>query len=97
MKFARLVLLGRRAAVHRQKIGRKSEIALYRQAARHVLDVRVEPPVLMNDDHHGPLAAGFAAHEIAVDLALGRVVGDAFGNEPGIVGRHDGGACVVVL
>ncbi len=69
VKLARLVFLGRRAASDREKIGRQGEIALDREAARHILDMRIEAAVLVDDDDGGPFAHGVAAHEIAVDPA----------------------------
>ena len=102
VKLARPVFLGRRAAVHGQEVGREREIALDRQSARDVLDMRVEPAVLVDDDHRRPLAqifrvCGLGAHEIAVDLALGELVGHALADQPAVVRRHDRGLRVIVL
>ncbi len=97
VKLARLVLLRRRTAVDGQKVGREREVAFDRESARHVFDMRVEPAVLVDDDDGGALAQGLAAHEIAVDLALGGIVGDAFGGEPRVVRSHDRGLRVTIL
>ena len=71
VQFARRVFARGRAAGDGEEVGREGEKAFDREPPRHVLDMRIEPAVLVNDDHGGTLAAGGAAHEIAVDLALG--------------------------
>ena len=45
----------------------------------------------------GRFALGLPADEIAVDLAFGRVVGDALGFQARIIGGDDGGLGVIVL
>ena len=97
VKLARLVLFRRRTAVDGQKVGREHEVAFDRESARHVFDMWVEPAVLVDDDDGGALAQGLAAHEIAVDLALGGIVGHAFGGEPRVVRSHDRGLRVIIL
>jgi hypothetical protein len=47
VKLARLVFLGRRAAIDGQKVGCQGEIALDRELACHVFDMRVEPAMTM--------------------------------------------------
>ena len=97
MQLARRVLAGGRAADERQQIDRVGEIAFDREPARDVLEVRIEPAVLVDDEDDRALALGLGAREVAVDLALGRVVGEALGRQPRVVGRDDRGLRVVVL
>ena len=59
--------------------------------------MRGEPAVLVNDDDGGPLALRLAAHEVAIDLALGGIIRDPFCGESGVVRGHDRGARIVVL
>jgi len=56
VEVAGLVLVGRRPAVDREQIGRECEEALGRIPPRHVLDVRVEAAVLVDDHDRGTLA-----------------------------------------
>ena len=51
----------------------------------------------MDHDHGGPLAHALAAHEIGIDPAFGGIVGNALGNEPGIVASNGGGFRKVTL
>jgi hypothetical protein len=54
---ARLVLVRRRAAEGRKRVGRQRGETFERNAPRHVLDVRVEAAVLVDDDDAGRFAA----------------------------------------
>ena len=55
---AGLVLVRRRAAERREHVDGKREEAFERDAPRDVLDVRIEPAVLMDDDHRRAFALG---------------------------------------
>ncbi len=80
-----LVLVGGRAAHGREIVETERDEALGRHAAGHVLDVRVETPVLMNDDHGRQLARGILRlHEIALEALRARNV-HRFRRNPRIV------------
>jgi hypothetical protein len=57
--IARLVFIGRRAALRRQHVDGEREITFKCNAARNVLDVRIESAVFVNDDDRGALTFGF--------------------------------------
>src|SRR5262249_24481898 len=80
-----------------EKVGSQQKIALGRRTARDICDVRIKPAVLMNDNDRRPLSLGLGANEVAIDLAFGRIVRDAFSNKPGIVCGYDGSLRVIVL
>jgi hypothetical protein len=73
VQLARRVLARGRSADQRQQIDGIAEVALDREATRHVLEMRVEAAILVDDQHDRTLSAGPGAGEIAVDPALGRV------------------------
>ena len=54
-----------------KQIDRIGEIALDREPARDILEVRIEPAVLVDDEDDRALALGLGAREIAVDLPFG--------------------------
>jgi hypothetical protein len=87
---ARLVLVAGVAADGRQRIRREGDVAHHREAARDVLDVRVEPAVLVYHHHAGQLAGLGRAREIALhrSRALRRRVGEIFGPDPLVVLGH---------
>ena len=54
-----------------QPVGREGQEAGDAEAARDVLDVRIEAAVLVDHEDAGQLAAGVGrAHEVALDLAV---------------------------
>ena len=57
-QLARLVLVAGIAAEREQRVGREGDEVLERQAAGDVLDVRVQPAVLVHDEHARQLAVG---------------------------------------
>src|SRR6266404_1922110 len=59
--------------------------------------MRVEAAVFVNGDDGRTLALGRRANEVAVDLAMGRIVGDALRYEAPVIGGDDRGLGVVVL
>ena len=54
-QIARGFLVGRRAAGHRQAIGRDRDVTGERRAPRHVFDVLVEAAVFVDDEDAGQL------------------------------------------
>ena len=97
MQRARLVLARRRPADQRQQVDRIGEKAFEREAPCHVFQVRVEAAVLVNDQHDRALALLLRTRQVAVDPALGGVVGEALGRKPRVIVRHDRGLRIVVL
>ncbi len=74
-----LLVIAGIAADRGQPVGGERDEAGLGHAPRHILDIGVEAPVLMDHDHAGDLAGGLGrADQIAADLAiaLGRLVGD---------------------
>src|SRR5438067_2435024 len=59
--------------------------------------MRVEAAVFVNDNDGRTLALGLGAHKVAVDLAVGRIVGDTLRCQARVIGCDDGGLRVVVL
>src|SRR5690606_31486735 len=53
-QLARAILIAGIAAERRQRIGRERDEPTERDAAGNVLDVRIQPAVLVNDDDAGP-------------------------------------------
>ena len=94
---AGLVLIGRRAAERREHIDRQAEEAFERDAARDVLDVRIETAVLVDDDDGRAFALRFEPRQSAADARAGRVIRYRVDGEPRIVGRDHRGAGVIVL
>ena len=97
MQLARRVFARRRAADQREQVRRVGEEALDREAAGDVFKMRIEAAVLVDHQHDGTLALGLGAGEIAVDLALGRVIGEPLGHEPRVALGNDRRLRVVVL
>ena len=64
---AALVLVGRRAAERRQHVDREAEKAFEREPPRDVLDVRIEPAVLVDDDHRRTFSLRLEPRQIAAD------------------------------
>ena len=89
--LARLLLVLRRAAGRRQEIRRERQKAFERHAARHVLDMRIKPAVLVDHDHRRELSGrvGRARQIAAHRLPVGAGPGDRLGLQPRIVFRHD--------
>ena len=89
--LARLVLVLRRAAGRRQEIRRERQKAFERHAPRHVLDVRIEPAVLVHHDDRRQRPGGIGRpHQIAAHrLPFGARPGDRLGLHPRIVLRDD--------
>ena len=96
-QVARLVLVVRRSAVRCQDIDAERQKSLERDAPRHVLDMRREPAVLVDDDDGRALALLLEARQVAVDLDAARVIGRRLDREARIVGRHDRGLRVIAL
>jgi hypothetical protein len=83
------ILVRRRAAVAAQHVHAQGEESVQRHPPRHVLDMRVEAAVLVDDDHRGQTAGIARAGEIAGERAVRPRPGDAAGGQARIVGRHD--------
>ena len=96
VKLARLVLVGGRAAIDGQQIGRQRQKAFRRVSAGDILDVGVQSPVLVDDEHGRPLALVLRPHQVTADFSLRRIIGHAFSHKPGVVGHNDRGLGVVV-
>ena len=85
-----LLLVGRRSAERRQIVRGKRHEAFQRDPPCHILDVRVEAAVLVDDDHRSELAAAVGRlHQIALHVAAGARPGDILGLQPRVVFRHD--------
>ncbi len=70
-QLARLVLGARIPAKREQRVGRKGHVVVERDAARDVLDVRVQPAVLVHDQHRRQLARRLGRpHEIPAHLLV---------------------------
>ena len=66
-----LLIVARIAADRGQPVGRKGDEVGDGEAARDVLDVRIEAAVLVNDEHRRQLAAGVRRpNQIALDRAV---------------------------
>ena len=61
MQIARRVVVGRRAADEREQIERIGEETFDREAARDILQVRIETAIFMDDDDDWALALGLRA------------------------------------
>ena len=89
-QLARLVLVARIAAERRQRVGREGHEALERDATSDVLDVRIQPAVLVHHQDAGELAGGRGGpDQVATHLPLapGRRVLDHAGLEALVVLR----------
>jgi hypothetical protein len=87
----RLVLVTRVAAPREQRVGREGDEAVERQAARDVLDVRVQAPVLVHHQHQRQRACGLRRpHQVTAcrAMALRRGELDEGRPQPGVRGRH---------
>ena len=87
---ARLVLVGGRAAGGRQEIGRERDEAVERQAARDVLDMRIEAAVLVDHDHRPETRAGRRLGEISLHRAALAGIAHGSRRDARIVGLHHG-------
>ena len=103
MQVARCVFVGRRAANQRQEIRRERQESFQREAPRDILDMRVEAAVFVNGNNGRTLALGRRANEVAVDLAMGRIVGDALRRQAPVIGGDgrgdtmaDGAGCRIL-
>ena len=86
---AALVLVGGGAARLVQEVRPQGQEAFERQASRHVLDVRHQPAVLVDDDDRGQPARGVGRPgQIARHLPALARIGDALGLEPRVVVPH---------
>jgi hypothetical protein len=82
---APLVIVSRVAAKGRKTIGCERDEAFDRGAPRNVLDVGIQPAVLVNDEHHGPRTLPGGLHEVAahvLGVAAGRRVRDVLRPDP---------------
>ena len=68
---ARLVLIRRRAAERREHVDGVGQEAFEREAPRDVLYVRIEPAVLVDDDHRRTFVVRLEPRQIAGDVAPG--------------------------
>ena len=87
---APLVIVPRVSAQRAQRVGGERQEPLDRQPPRDILDVRVQPAILVDDEDRRELRVlGLRAGEEALDLpaALGRLIRDVFGADPRVVGR----------
>jgi hypothetical protein len=81
---ARLVLVAGIAAQREQRVRRVGDEALQRQAARDVLDVRVQAAVLVHDQDRRQLALGVRRHrQVAAHRAVALRRRQAFGGHAG--------------
>ena len=90
--LAGLVFVAGIAAEREQRVRRERDEVVERQAARDVLDVRVQPAVLVDDEDRRQLAGGLGRpHEVAAHLAvaLRRVVLDVLHLDARVVGLDD--------
>ena len=72
-QLARLVLVARVAAQREQRVRRHGDELLQRQAARNVLDVRVEAAVLVHHQHHRQRTGGLRrAGDVGTHTAVAR-------------------------
>ena len=94
---AAFVLVAGRAAERRQHIDRERQKAFERDAARDVLDVRIEPAVFVNDDDRRAFRLALEPRQIAFDRRAGGIIGDGVDRQPRILGRDHGGARIIVL
>ena len=87
-QLARLVLGARIPAKREQRVGRKGHVVVERDPPRDVLDVRVQPAVLVHDQHRRQLARRLGRpHQIPAHLlvALGRRVLHVRRRQPRVV------------
>src|SRR3954453_24109225 len=97
MQVARRVFARRRTADQRQEVGRERQESFQREAPCDILDMLVEAAVFVNGDHGRTLALGRGANEVAVDLAMRRIIGAALRYEATVIGGDDGRLGVVVM
>ena len=97
MQLARRVLAGWCPAHERKHVDRIRQVTFGREPAGDILEVRIEAAVLMDDQNDRALALGLGARQVAVDLALGRIVGEPLGREARVVGRDHRGMRVIIL
>ena len=83
-----LVVVSGIAAQRSQPVRGERREACDGEAARHVLDIGIEPPVLMHHDNGATLAAHRRLHEkpLRGPIALGRLEGDSHALYAGIIG-----------
>ncbi len=67
---ARLILIGGRAALGRERIDTKREIACERTAPRHVADMRVEATIFVDHQQSGALHPTLRRNEIALETRI---------------------------
>jgi hypothetical protein len=98
---APVVVISRIAAQGRQPIGREREESVHRRAPSHVLDVRIQPAVLVDHQHRRPRPVPRRLHQIAAHLLavpagrgishiarLDPAVGEGDGLRPGVIGQQ---------
>ena len=86
---AALVVVSRVAAQRGQRVGRKRQESLDRQPTGDVLDVGIQPAILVDDEDRRELRVfGLRACEDPTHLAaaLGRLISDGLGLDPRVVG-----------
>jgi hypothetical protein len=95
--LARLVLVGGRAAERREHIDRQCQEAFQRKPARHVLDMRVEAAVFVDDKDGRAFDFVLAAHQLPRDLCAGGVIRRRVDGKPRIIRRDHRCPGVIVL
>ena len=101
LQRAAIVVVAGITAERRQAIRRQREKTIHREPARDVLDVRVEPAVLVNHQHRRPGSVALRVHQVAAHLfavpagrrirhvaRLDARVGEGDGLSPGIVRKQ---------
>jgi len=86
-----------RAAERRQRIDAEGEEAFKSDAARYILDMRIETAVFVDDEDRRALCAALEAGEISRHPRAGRVVGGFFDGQPFVIGGDDRGLRIIVL
>ena len=94
---AAFVFVGRRAAERREHVDREREEAFERDAPRNVLDVRIEPAVLVDDDNRWAFSLRLEPRQIAGDLGAGGVVRGRLDRKPYVIRRYYRRLGVIVL
>jgi hypothetical protein len=95
---ARLILVGRRAARAGQRVGRDRQKAGHRKASCDILDMSVEPAVLVyHDDGRAPLRPGPSVSDVAGDRPGGPVETGPCNLQRRIVRRDRRGRGVTIL
>ncbi len=100
LQGAPVVVVAGVAAERREPVRCEGEEAFQRRTPRHILDIRVEPAVLVDHEHRRPRALSRRVHQIAAHrrtvaarrrirdvLGLDAWIGEGDGLRPGVVGH----------